>query len=158
MSNRVTQLWVPSLLTLLLSMGLLMLIQIFGPKPWIVARHGGSAWLLVAPVAVVYLPWLLSLPLIGALGAYLSARAGGSRRAVISSVVFPVIPYLAFFLIGVPVSVILNDHLAHNIMFLAFFVGLFTWVLAPGAALLAGGLPTQHFLARRLHFRGVVSN
>ena len=33
MSNRVTQLWVPSLLTLLLSMGLLMLIQIFGPKP-----------------------------------------------------------------------------------------------------------------------------
>src|ERR1700719_582016 len=48
MTNRVKQLWVPSLLTLLLSMGLLALIQVFGPNPWLVARK--SSWSLVAPV------------------------------------------------------------------------------------------------------------
>src|SRR6267154_2394603 len=79
MTNRVKQFWLPSLLTLFLSMGLLMLIQSLGPNPWIAARRSG--WSLIAPVAVIYLPWLFLLPLIGALGAYLSNRAGGSQRA-----------------------------------------------------------------------------
>ena len=103
MSDRVKQFWLPSLLTLLFSMGLLALIEIFGPKPWIVARHGGSPWTLIAPVAVIYVPWLLCLPLIGAMGAFLSKRYGGSRRAILSSILFPVLPYLAFFVIGLPV-------------------------------------------------------
>ncbi len=155
MTNRVKQFWLPSLLTLLLSMGLLALIQIFGPHPWMVARHSG--WSLVAPVAVVYIPWLLSLPLIGAMGAYLSNRAGGSQRAVFSSTVFPVLPYLVFFLVALPVIAILNDRVAHNIMFAPLFIGLFAWVLAPGAALLAGGFLIQLFYARRLTSRRVVS-
>jgi hypothetical protein len=158
MTNRVKQVWFPSLLTMLLSMGLLMLIQIFGPNPRIVARHGRNAWTLIAPVAVVYLPWLLSLPLVGALGAFLSLRSGGSHRAMFSSIVFPVLPYLAFFLLALPVMAIFNDHLAHNIMFSALFVGFFAWVLAPGAALLAGGLLTKFFLSRRLEPRRIVSN
>src|SRR6267378_7816945 len=87
MTNRVRQFWFPSLLTLLLSMGLLMLIQFFGPNPWIAARRSG--WSLIAPVAVVYLPWLFLLPLVGAMGAYLSNRAGGSQRIMFSSIVFP---------------------------------------------------------------------
>src|SRR5260370_7379623 len=83
----------------------------------------------------------------GGWGAYLSNRAGGSRRAVLSSVVFPVLPYLAFFVLALPVVVILNDHIAHNIMPRALFVGLFAWVLAPGAALLGGGWPAQFLLS-----------
>jgi hypothetical protein len=153
MTNRVKQFWLPSLLTLLLSMGLLMLIQIFGPDPWMVARQSG--WSMVAPVAVVYLPWLFSLPVIGVMGAYLSNRAGGSQRAVFSSIVFPVLPYLVFFLLALPVMAIFNDRLAHNIMFGALFVGLFAWVLAPGAALLAGGLLAQFFLSPRLDSRRI---
>jgi len=156
MTNRVKQFWLPSLLTLLLAMGLLALIQIFGPNPWTVARHSG--WSLVAPVAVVYIPWLLSLPLIGAMGAYLSNRAGGSQRAVFSSIVFPVLPYLVFFLVALPVMAIFNEHLAHNIMFGALFVGLFAWVLAPGAALLAGGLLAQFFLSRRPDSRRIAGS
>ncbi len=54
MNDRVRQFWFPGLLTLVLWMGLLMLIQIFGPNPWIVARKSG--WSHIAPVAVVYIP------------------------------------------------------------------------------------------------------
>jgi hypothetical protein len=156
MTNRVKQFWFPAMVTLLLSMGLLMLIQVFGPNPWLVSRKSG--WTLVAPVAVIYLPWLFSLPLIGAMGAFLSNRAGGSQRAVFSSIVFPVLPYLVFFLVAFPVMAIFNDRLAHNIMFGALFVGLFAWVLAPGAALLAGGMLAQSFLSRRLDSRRIVGS
>jgi hypothetical protein len=147
MTNRVKQFWFPAMVTLLLSMGLLMLIQVCGPHPWTVSRKSG--WTFVAPVAVIYLPWLMSLPLIGAMGAYLSNRAGGSQRAAFCSVVFPVLPYLVFFLLALPVMAVFNDRLAHNIMFGALFVGLFAWVLVPGAALLTGGLLARLYLSRQ---------
>jgi len=153
MSKRVLQFWLPGFLTLLLSMSLLMLIQLFGPNPWIVARKSG--WALIAPMAVVYVPWLLSLPLIGAMGAYLSSRAAASQRIVFYSILFPVLPYLVFFLIGFPIALIVDDHVAHNIMFSAFLVGLVAWVLLPGVALLPGGLPTKLYFWRRSTSRGI---
>jgi hypothetical protein len=147
MSNRVKQFWLPGLLTLFLAMVLLEIIQLFGPSPWTPAPGNR---LRMMPVAVVYLTWLLALPLIGAMGAYLSNRAGGSRRAVFCSIVFPVLPYLAFFGAGLPVALILDDHVAHNMTIPAFFVGLSAWVIFPAVALLAGGLPVQLLASRRL--------
>lgn len=138
MQKRVAQFWLPSFVTLLLSMVLLAVIQIFGPDPWVTPMPGGR--LRMTPVAVVYVSWLVFLPFIGALGAYLSKRAGGRPVAVFSSVVFPVFPYVAFFVIGLPIAILFDDHLAHNIMIPAFFVGLTAWVIFPAAALLAGGL------------------
>jgi len=148
MAKRVTQFWLPAFLTLLLSMVFLAVIQIFGPNPWITPSPGSR--LRMTPVAVVYVSWLLLLPLIGALGAYMSRRAGGSARTVFLSIVFPILPYLAFFLIGLPVALILDDHVAHNITIPALFVGLSGWVIFPAAALLAGGWPVHFFASRRL--------
>jgi len=147
MTNRVKQFWLPSLLTLSLSMVLLMLIQFFGPRPW---TSDTGNHLRMTPVAVVYLSWLLTLPLIGAMGAYLSIRAGGSPRAVVSSIMFPVFPYLALVVIGLPLALILDDHVAHNITIPALFVGLSAWVIFPTIALLAGGLPVRLLVSRRL--------
>jgi len=77
---------------------------------------------------------------------------------MLSSIVFPVLPYLVFFLVALPVTTIFQDRLGHNIMFLALFVGLFAWVVAPGAALLTGGVLTQLLLSRRLDSRRVAGS
>jgi hypothetical protein len=146
MTNRVRQLWLPGSLTLLLSMVLLMVIQLIGPNPLIVSTSG---WRMTAPVAVIYVPWLLSLLLIGAMGASLAGHAGASQRATFLSIVFPVLPYSVFFVIWIPISLILDDHVAHNVMLSALLMGLVAWVVLPGAALLAGGLPVQILKSRR---------
>jgi hypothetical protein len=146
MTDRVKQIWLPGFLTLFLSMMLLMAIQFFGPKPLIVSTSG---WRMTAPVAVIYVPWLLSLVLIGAMGAYLAGRAGASPRATLLSIMFPVLPYSVFFVIWIPVSLILDDHIGHNTMRSALLMGLVAWVILPGVALLAGGLPVQLLRSRR---------
>src|SRR5260370_7477986 len=87
MTNRVKQFWLPSLVTMLLTMGLLALIQIFGPNPWGIARKSRCS--LVAPVAGVYLPCLLSFPVIGEPAAYLSILAPAPRPPFSSSILFP---------------------------------------------------------------------
>lgn len=153
MNKRVSQFWFPAFLTLLLAMVFLMAIEELGPKPWIspAASHPR-----MTPVAVVYFAWVITLPLIGALGAYLATRAGAAPRAVFSSVIFPVLPYFGFFVFGLPIAVILDDHVAHNIMLPALFLGFGAWVVLPAVALLAGGLPV-HYLFSRRGPRGVVT-
>jgi hypothetical protein len=147
MTDRVKQVWLPGFLTLFLSMMLLMLIQFIGPKPWVVSPHG---WRVMAPMAVIYVPWLLCLVPIGAMGAYFSTRAGASRRGAFVSIFFPVLPYFVFFIVGFPVCVILDDHVAHNVVLSALWVGLAAWVVLPAMALLAGAFPVQILKSRRV--------
>jgi len=144
MNKRVSQFWLPAFLTILFAMSTLMLIQLFGPSPVVDPLIWRSnRWRTIAPVAVVYVPWLLTLPFIGAIGAYVSARGEASRTAMLSSIVFPVLPYLAFFLVGLPITVILDDRVAHNITIPTFFIGLAAWVILPAIGLLAGGVPVH---------------
>jgi hypothetical protein len=148
--DRVRQWWLPGFVALFLSMMLLMANEFLGAKPLIVSAHGSQ---LSAPVAVIYLPWLLSLIPIGAMAAYLAGRAGGSRRAMFLSTVFPVLPHLGFFLVVFPVVLILDDHVAHNIMISGLFMSLAAWVVLPGAALLAGGLAMRFIFSPRIATR-----
>jgi hypothetical protein len=150
MTNRVRQWWLPGFVALFLSVMLLMVNQFigirFGIKPLIVSAHGSQ---MSAPVAVIYVPWLLLLVPIGALAAYLAWRAGGSQGAMLLSILFPVLPHLAFFIVVFPVALVLDDHIAHNVTVGGLFMGLIAWVLLPGIALLGGGLPTQFFSSRQ---------
>jgi len=124
-----------------MSMGLLALTQVFGPKPWIL-------FLGHPPVAVIFIPWLLALPLVGAVGAFLSYRAGGSRRTIFSSIVFPVVPFLAAILLISPAVLAFDHFVAHTPVPAAIPMAVLGLVLAPGVALLAGGLPAQLFFTR----------
>jgi hypothetical protein len=152
MNDRVKQLWLPGFVTFLLSMSLLALNEIFGPKPFALMKVGQL------PMVLFYIPWLLLLPLVGALGAYLSHRAVGSQRAIFSSIVFPVLPFLASILLVLPVSLIFDRFIGHNPSPIGLVMALLGWVLAPGVALLAGGLVAQFFLSRRSASRQAMSN
>ncbi len=136
MKKRTHQLWIPGFLTLTLSMIFLTVLQKLGFQPRI-AWSGPNAVLL-------YVPWLLSLPFFGALGAYVSSRAGGSRGTVLLASVFPVLALTAAFLlmfpIGLTIERLTGNHVNFSIVATALLKDGIGWILVPGAALLAGGL------------------
>jgi uncharacterized membrane protein len=99
---------------------------------------------------------LLTLPFVGAVGAYLSYRAGGSGRAIFLSTIFSALPFFASIVVILPVSLVFDHFIAHNIAPMALVLALLGWVLIPAAALLAGGLPAQLLLMRGLGPRRVV--
>jgi len=143
MPNRIRQMWFPSLLTMTLSSGLLMVLQKNGLHPRIVTWNGLDS-------IFFYVPWLLTLPLSGALGAYISARAGGSTRAMLFSGVFPVLAMLACFFLVLPFSLVIDRNVAFHFKMQGLLSGLIGWVLVPGVALLLGALPIQILHARQM--------
>ena len=100
MKERTKQLWIPGFLILILSMILLVLLQKAGLWPRLVGR--GSTEVLF------YGPWLASLPFFGALAAYISSRAGGSRPTVLLASVFPVLALTTAFLLMFPIGLMLE--------------------------------------------------
>jgi hypothetical protein len=160
MPDRVKQLWLPCILTFALFLGFLMLIHslsllIFGHPPRI-ATHDGMPRMF--PAAAEYIPWLISLPIVGAIGAFFSHRAGGTLRAMFSSVLFPVTPFLVFFMVGFPLALNIRDQFARGYMLSSFLDGLAVFVLLPAVALVAGGLFAQLYPSRRLSSRSVAAH
>jgi hypothetical protein len=147
MTSRVKQLWLPSLLTYVLSMGFLALIQIFGPKPSVSFYTGDD--MRTTPSLIVYISWLAALPLIGTMGAYLSNRAGASVRTALVSSIFPILPSIAVFSVVLPVGLIIDRQVGVTVVAASLLRGVIGWVLIPGMALLAGGLLAEFILSRR---------
>src|SRR5260370_22092114 len=145
MKKRVQQLWIPGFLTFILSTVFLMTLQQLGFRPRILG-DGPNAILF-------YAPWLASLLFVGALGAYLSSRAGGSRGTTLLASVFPVLALTAAFLLMFPIDMIIEraigNHVDFGIVATALFRDGIGWLLVPGTALLAGGLLVHLLLSPR---------
>jgi hypothetical protein len=146
MQKRLHQLWIPGFLTLTLSTIFLMALQKQGFQPRIVSWNG--------PGNVLFcIPWLMSLPVFGAIGAYLSSRAGGSRGTVLLASVFPAPALTAAFLLMFPIDVIVEWIIGRpvdlSIVATAILRDGIGWILIPGAALLAGGLLGHLLFGRR---------
>jgi len=137
MQKRVQQLWIPGFLTMALSMIFLVTLQGLGFQARVVSWSGPRTTLL-------YLPWLLSLPFFGALGAYLSSRAGGSRRTMLLASTFPALAltgaFLSMFPIGFAMERIIGRRVGFSIVATTLLRDGIGWLLVPGAALLAGGV------------------
>jgi hypothetical protein len=143
MQKRLQQLWIPGLLTLTLSNIFLMTLQRGGFQPRIISWTGPGTILF-------YVPWLLALPVFGAMGAYLSTRAGGPRRAALVASIFPVLTNAATFFVILPVGLIIDRHVPLDTVAIGVLMGMTGWVLIPGAALLVGWLPVHLLRSRRL--------
>lgn len=133
MNLRTRTFWLPSALTLILSMGFLLTLQFSGIQPRTVLWGNG-------PLLLFYIPWLVSLPVIGALGAFLSLRAGGSRQIVLLCSVFSSVYQVLLFFVILPLALVFNRNVAAHFQFSSFFPQIFAWLLLPIAALLIGGL------------------
>jgi cation transport ATPase len=143
MKKRVWQLWVPGFLRLILSMLFLTALYGLGLRARLV-WSGPSAILL-------YTPWLAGLPFFGALGAYLSSRAGGSRANALFVSVFPALAlagaFLLMFPIGFAVEGITGRHIDFGSVAAVLLKDGIGWILIPAAALLVGGLLAHALLS-----------
>jgi hypothetical protein len=139
MNERTRQFWLPSLVSLTLSMVWLMTLQLAGAQPGLYRL--GSLHL------AIYIPWFISLPFFGAAAAYLSRRAGGDRLTRISASLFPAFAILAaIILFIVPDILIFHEAAPSNAFVRAHFgistvIGVFYLVVLPAIPLLLGALP-----------------
>ena len=145
MKKRTHQVWIPGFLTLILAMIFLAVLQELGFQP----RIAGSG----PNTVLLYVPWLVSLPFFGALGAYVSSRAGGSRGTILLASVFPMLALTAAFLLMFPIGFIIERIIGSPVDFRIVATALlrdgFGWILLPGAALLVGGLLVHLLFSRR---------
>ncbi|MGB7436610.1 MAG: permease prefix domain 1-containing protein [Candidatus Acidiferrum sp.] len=128
MSDRVKQIWLPSLITLFVGWAVLTLMMWKGLEP-IIWRPGNS------PIYMVfYWPWLLLLPVVGAGGAYLSRRARACGWRVYVAGTFPALAIACVFLLILPWSLVIDAHVAHDFA-LGLAAMMTSWVILPGIAL-----------------------
>lgn len=129
MNTRTRTFWVPALVSLTAAMACLTISTLGGLEPRFVAR-GWATY-------VVYIPWLLSLPLCGAAGAYLSRRAGGERWASLAAGLFPVIAMTS--LVGF--LTIIGKFVYAKPQWVYFSMAVLFGSVLPGMALLLGAAP-----------------
>ena len=131
MNRRTKTFWIPGLASLLSVSLLMTLLQRIGVRPRLLSV--GAAYM------TLYWPWLAALPVFGALGAFLSRRAGGDVRTRLAAASVPV---LWLFLLSIPMLPVELAHQGFSLLALGYFVlGMINWVAVPGGALLLGALP-----------------
>jgi hypothetical protein len=137
MNYRTKVLWLPALFALTLSNVVLALMQIFGTPPHFYWFYTGGR---MAPYYVFVFPWLISQPVVGAIAAYSSRRAGGAVLHQVLAALAPAIALLGVFVLVLPFAMILEGG-PHDIHPSAFLILTMTWVLLPSVPLLIGAAP-----------------
>jgi hypothetical protein len=138
-NDRTRQLWLPGLVCFATSMISLMVVQFTGVKPY-------PLQLGFITLPMFYLPWLVCLPIFGALGAYLSRRAGAPRTRIFVVTLFPSLMFLASILLWVvpvtifgskdPANAFIRSHFSFGTVF-----GILLLLSIPAVPLLLGALP-----------------
>lgn len=139
-NDRTRQLWLPGLASLTAANLLLMGLAYRSLEPGPLSERS-TAWFPGLALMAAYLPWLAAQPLVGALGAWLSERAGGGRAMRLCAGLFPSIVMLACWGIFIPASAALerNDWVLRHPFSIA--LGAIGWVAPAVTGLLLGALP-----------------
>jgi hypothetical protein len=138
MNYRTKALWLPALCALTLSNGCLALMQIFGVPAHFYWFGIGKD---VQALCEFIVPWIISQPVVGAVAAYWSRRAGGTVRYQLLAALAPAIALLGLFLLILPWAMIVDKNVAHHVKLGAFLILTVTWVLLPSVPLLIGAAP-----------------
>jgi hypothetical protein len=140
LNDRTKQLWLPGLANLAAANLLLMVLTITSLEPRLVIERS-RAWFPGLALLAAYLPWVAWQPVFGALGAWLSHRAGGGRAARLCAGLFPSIVMLLCWGLIIPVSALgeKNAWVMSHPVFLA--LGAILWVAPAMMGLLLGSLP-----------------
>ncbi len=135
MNMRVRQLWVPVLCTSLVSVAVqFVALRVPQLPPWVFFTRNGVS-IVVAPL------WLLTLPFIGALGAWLSLRAGGNARYRLLAALGPALVNAGILTLAAPLSMIIEGHFYLGVKLTAYTMGVVTLCLVPALFLALGALP-----------------
>lgn len=135
MNMRVRELWAPALSTFLVSLAV-QFVALSVPQwpPWVFFMRNR--------VSVVLAPlWVLALPFIGALGAWLSLRAGGNTRERLLAALGSAWLSGSMVTLGVPLSMIIERHFSLRTKLTAYMAYMIAWCLVPAVLLVLGALP-----------------
>ena len=145
MNYRTKALWLPALLAVTLSNGLLAMIQIIGPHTHF---HWLNPYLEMRPWYTFLIPWLILQMPVGAIAALWSRRAGGTLPYQLLSALAPAVASLGV-LVLVP---ILTEHgsnhlkTENHLSAPGFLLMITIWVFVQALPLLVGAAP---FLGKR---------
>ncbi|MGE0361420.1 MAG: hypothetical protein AB7H93_20040 [Vicinamibacterales bacterium] len=135
MNMRVRQLWAPALSTFVVSLSVqFVALRVPQLPPWVFFTRNGVS-IVLAPL------WLLAPPFIGALGAWLSLRAGGNARDRLLSALGSAWLIASILTLGVPLSMVVERHFSLRIKLTAYIVYLIAWCLVPAVLLALGPCP-----------------
>ena len=134
MNHRTKSLWLPALLIFLATSASLMLCQFHGMEP---------RMLWFDKIAItLYLPWLATLPIFGALGAYLSRRAQGATQARLAAGLSPALIMLTVMGLLLPWGLYIDG--LDFFRLVVFGLTVVNWGAIPAFALFLGALPFLH--------------
>ncbi len=131
MNHRTRTLWVPGMITLLAASLSLMALQLLGYRPNLIWK---------GPIAVMfYWPWLATLPVFGATGAFLAQRAHARQMTRLAVAASPALLLLVVMSLILPLEMLVEGFWWFR--FVYFAVAILNWVAVPGTALLIGAAP-----------------
>ena len=142
MNDRVRRLWIPGLVTFLGAAVSLVVIGKLGvePKAFIATPF---------PPLVFYIPWLVTLPVFGALGAFLARRANARGMSVHVSSTFPAILMAIAMVITLASVLLLLGRTPPVLTPGAFLAAGISEVAVPAVALLMGDMLFQWIYNKR---------
>jgi len=135
MNYRTRVLWLPGVCIFLLNVGFLAALQIAGLQPRIY-------WLSKELFIPIYIPWLLMLPVLGAIAAFWSKRAGGKGVHLLLAPLAPLIIFLgAFLAMFFTLAFVIDRHVPLSLKIEGLLIYILVWVLLPSCALCLGAIP-----------------
>ena len=132
MNNRTRKFWLPALVGLAISEGVLLAVSF--------AVANNSHLLMIGP-KLIYLPWMASMPIAGAAAAYLSRRAGSERKTLLAASLFPALMALCFISVGIAITLFTGARIFARPQWFYASTALGVGVVVPAALLTLGTLP-----------------